>query len=70
MSMTGSGMAAAMTTQVQAIPGINITNLTELNNYHNALGTAIVAYIQSQAVVTPGSFANSGGSVTGTGRVT
>lgn len=69
MGMTGSGMADAMTVQVQDIPGINITDLEELQRYHTALGTAIVAYIQDNAVVNAGSFANSGGAVSGTGTV-
>jgi hypothetical protein len=52
MPMTGSGMAGAIDSAIASIPGINITEPAELQNFCNALGDAIVAYIQANATVT------------------
>lgn len=56
MAMTGPGMGSAMIAAVQAIPGINITDTAEMQAYHNALGSAIVAYITGNAEIEPGTF--------------
>lgn len=80
MAMTGAGMAAAIKTQIMAIPGINITTPAELTSFCNAIGAAIVTYIQANAQVstTDGSTitgtvttgVGAGGLVTGTGTGT
>ena len=74
MAMTGSGMGAAIKTEIQAIPGISITNEAELTSFCNAICKAIVEYIQSSADVSAGLpppiGLNVGGSpVSGTGKV-
>lgn len=74
MAMTNSGMSAAIKTEIQAIPGISITDEQELENFCDAVGKAIVEYIQANADVTAGLpppiGLNVGGSpVSGTGKV-
>lgn len=51
MPMTGAGMGAAIKTAIEGIPGIDVTNDAELTRYCNALGSAIVTYIQANALV-------------------
>jgi hypothetical protein len=51
MAMTGSGMGASIKTQVEAISGITIVDDAALTAFCNAVGVAVVSYIQSNAVV-------------------
>jgi hypothetical protein len=51
MAMVGDALGAAIQAKIQAIPGISITKPDELTAFCNALGEAIVTYIQANAVV-------------------
>lgn len=49
MAMNAAGMGAAIKTEILAIPGITITNASELDKFCNAVGKAVVEYIQANA---------------------
>ena len=69
MAMTANGMAAAIKAQMEAIPGINVTDPTQLQGFCTALGTAIVAYIaaNAQATIPPASIVTTGSAATQSG---
>lgn len=52
MSMTAAGMAAAIKTQLEGV--YDIVSESQLNDFCNAMGTAIVEYIQANADVPAG----------------
>lgn len=49
MAMSNSGMSAAIKSEIQAIPGINITDEQELEKFCDAIGKAIVEYLKNNA---------------------
>lgn len=51
MPMIGTRLGSAMVTNIQAIPGISITNVTELTSFCQAIGKAIVQEIVDNADV-------------------
>lgn len=61
MALTGTGLKNA----IKAIPGIIITDDTELQSFCDAL----INYLTTNAVISPGTFSNSGGPVTGAGQL-
>lgn len=67
MAMTDSGLSAAIKAAIIEISG-SPSNATELQNFCDALGKAVVEYVKANATVTGivGSGAGSGGNVTGT----
>ncbi len=68
MAMNGADMGAAV---AAAIKGVNPDADTSfLEDYWEPICTAIVTYMTANAVITPGTFSNSGGPVTGTGGIT
>jgi hypothetical protein len=69
MAMVGTDLGAAIVAKITAIPGIKITDTAELTTFCDAIGEAIVTYIQATATVFPGTFSNGGGSLAGTGTV-
>lgn len=60
MAMTESGMAAAIKTEIEAIPGISITDDAELQKFCDAIGKAVVTYIQGNAEVSSSGATGSG----------
>lgn len=69
MPMTGAGMGAAIKTAIQAIPDIDITDSAELTSFCNAVGDAVVQYIQANASVSASGADPQGGIVNSTGTV-
>lgn len=70
MAMTGTGMGSAIKTAIQNIDGIRIIDGPELERFCDAIGTAIVTYIQTTAVVLPDTLNNPiGQEVTVDGKV-
>jgi hypothetical protein len=69
MAMTPEGMAdeiyAEMETVYEGISGAE----GEMKKYIKVFTTGIIKYLKSNMDVIPGSFANSGGNVTGKGKV-
>lgn len=53
MAMDGLRLGSGMVTNIQAIPGISITNVTELTAFCQAIGKAIVTEITGNADVVP-----------------
>jgi hypothetical protein len=79
-ALTEAAMASAIKSAcITAMSSVIVTptptnpNPNQLTNWCTALGTAVatgvVAQIQSNATVLPGTFSNSGGAVSGTGTV-
>jgi len=70
MAMSGSAMGSAIHDAIVVAYGAAPDD-AKLTEFCNALGTAIVSYIQSNAVVLPTALVapSSGGPVTGTGTV-
>lgn len=60
MAMTDAGMSAAIKSALEALIGTP-ENPTELQNFTDALGRAIVEYIKANAVVTSAGTVTSGG---------
>lgn len=70
MAMTGGGMGSAINSAIRSIPGIRIIDSQELTDFCNAVGDAIVTYIQGNAVVLPDTLNNPvGQEVTVDGKV-
>ena len=70
MAMTSSGLADALYAAMEAAYGtIPPEGVTETKKYLTVFATGIVGYIQGNADVLPGSFTNSGGNLSGTGKV-
>lgn len=65
MSMTGPGLAAVIKSEVIAEYGPP-DDESKLDNFANALGQAIVEYIQANAVVTVTGVSSGGSSASGT----
>ena len=70
MALDASTLSGLMKANIQAIPGINITNEDELEDFTDALAAAVVTHITGAAVVLPGTFTTAAGPVTGAGVVT
>ena len=70
MAMTPSGLSAMIKSEIESKFG-SPTSIPELQNFCDAMGAAIVDYIQASAEVsvqTPGAFAG-GATLPGTGSV-
>ncbi len=66
MAMTGAGMSAALKSAIEGV--FDIEDETILQKFCDAVGPAIVTYIQANAQVEPGTFTTAtGGDVTGLG---
>lgn len=52
MALSKTVLGALMSTKVQAIPGITITSVSELEAYLNAIADAVVTHVTGAAVVT------------------
>jgi hypothetical protein len=68
MAMTAQGMADAIYAELEnAYQGIS-GGESEINQYLGVLSAGIINYLKSNMDVVPGTFANSGGNVTGMGK--
>lgn len=54
MAITGTSatLASLMTTKTKAIPGITITDQTQLDKYHGALAEALIEHLVANVTVT------------------
>lgn len=69
MALDKAALSALMVAKIQAIPGVNITQVAELQAFCDALADAVVTHITGAAVVNPGTFAAGVDAVTGQGTV-
>ena len=68
MPMTDAGLSAAIKAKLES--NFTFVDMTQLQNFCDDLGAAIVEYIQANVTVEPGTFTTPSGAVTGTGTVT
>ena len=70
MAMTPAGMADEIFKVMEEVYGDMSVGKEETMKYLTTFSTGIIKHIVENADVLPGSFSNSGGNVTGTGKVT
>ena len=69
MAMTAEGMADAMLAEMKsAYEGIGNGD-AETKEYLKVFAAGIIKYMQENAEIHPGTFTNSAGNVTGTGKI-
>lgn len=59
MAMDKDTLGALMTTKVQAIPGLTITDAVALTAYHKALADALITHMIAVGEVLPGTLKDS-----------